>query len=243
MFTLYTKEIKAFFSSIMGYIIMGTFLVVTGLFLWVFSNYYNIFEMNMADLQGLFSISCYLFLFLIPAITMRTFSEEKKSGTMELLFTKPLSDNAIIGAKFLACVTFLLIALLPTLLYVFTIWKLGNPIGNIDLGSTWGSYIGLFLLGIIFISIGIFASSLTNNQIIAFILGAVFCFFVHFGFEFIYSFGIFGGAGGFIKSLGIEHHYQAISKGVVDSRDIIYFITTTFIFLFGTKIVLLSRKW
>lgn len=243
MFALYLKEIKSYFSSIMGYVIMGTFIVVTGLFLWVFSGYYNVLDMNMADLQGLFNISSYLFLFLIPAITMRTFAEENKSGTMELLFTKPLSDNAIIAAKFLASVTFLFIALLPTCLYVISVWKLGNPVGNIDLGSTMGSYIGLFLLGVIFVSIGIFASSLTNNQIVAFILGALFCFFVHFGFEFIYSLSFLESVGGVIKNMGIEHHYQAISKGVVDSRDIIYFITTTFIFLFATKIVLLSRKW
>ncbi|HNW67257.1 MAG TPA: gliding motility-associated ABC transporter permease subunit GldF [Bacteroidales bacterium] len=243
MFTLYLKEIKSFFSSIMGYIIIGVFLIVTGLFLWVFPNYYNIFEAKTADLQGLFNLSCYLFLFLIPAITMRSFSEEKKTGTIELLFTKPISDWQIIIGKFLACVTVLVIALLPTIIYFISIWKLGDPIGNIDTGSTWGSYLGLLLLGVTFVSIGIFASSITNNQIIAFLLGALFCFFIHFGFEFIYSLEVFGSFGSVIKSIGIEHHYIAISKGVVDTRDIIYFITVTFIFLFGTKIVLLSRKW
>jgi len=243
MFPLYIKEIKSFFSSIIGYIIIATFLIITGLFIWVFPNYYNVFELKTADLQGLFNLSCYLFLFLIPAITMRSFSEEKKTGTMELLFTKPLSDNQIIGAKFLACTTLLFISLLPTLLYVVSVWRLGDPVGNIDLGSTFGSYLGLLLLGIVFVAIGIFASSITNSQIIAFILGAVFCFFMHFGFEFIYSFEVFGSAGALIKSLGLEQHYLAISKGVIDSRDIIYFATVTFVFLFGTKIVLLSRKW
>ena len=243
MFPLYVKEIKSFFSSVIGYVIIATFLIITGLFIWVFPNYYNVFELKTADLQGLFNLSCYLFLFLIPAITMRSFSEEKKTGPMELLFTKPLSDNQIIGAKFLACATLLLISLLPTLIYVYSVWRLGDPVGNIDLGSTFGSYLGLFLLGLVFVSIGIFASSITNSQIIAFLLGAVFCFFMHFGFEFIYSFEIFGNAGGIIKSLGLEHHYLAISKGVIDSRDLIYFITVTFLFLFGTKIVLLSRKW
>ena len=243
MFSLYKKEIKAFFSSIIGYIIIATFLIITGLFVWVFPNFYNVFELGTADLQGLFDLARYLFLFLIPAITMRAFSEEKKTGTIELLFTKPLSDNQIIGAKFLACSTLLVIALLPTLVYVYAIWHLGDPVGNIDLGSTFGSYLGLLLLGIAFTAIGIFASSITDSQIIAFILGTVFCFFIHFGFEFIYSFEIFGTIGGFIKSIGIEHHYLAISKGVVDSRDIIYFLTLSFVFLFGTKIVLLSRKW
>src|SRR5574344_104364 len=240
MFTLYLKEIKSFFSSIMGYIIIGVFLIVTGLFLWVFPNYYNIFEAKTADLQGLFNLSCYLLLFLIPAITMRSFFEEKKTGTIELLFTKPISDWQIILGKFLACVTVLVIALHPTLIYVFSIWKLGDPVGNIDMGSTWGSYLGLLFLGIAFISIGIFASAITNSQIVAFLLGALFCFFIHFGFEFIYSFEFFGSFNTFIKSLGIEHHYMAISKGVIDTRDLIYFITLTFIFLFGTRIVLLS---
>ena len=123
MFPLYVKEIKSFFSSVIGYVIIATFLIITGLFIWVFPNYYNVFELKTADLQGLFNLSCYLFLFLIPAITMRSFSEEKKTGTMELLFTKPLSDNQIIGAKFLACATLLLISLLPTLIYVYSVWQ------------------------------------------------------------------------------------------------------------------------
>lgn len=243
MFALYIKEIKSFFSSIIGYIIIGIFLVVAGLFLWVFPNYYNIFQAKLADLQGLFNLSCYLFLFLIPAIAMRSFSEEKKTGTMELLFTKPITDWQIIFAKFFSCVTVLIVALLPTLIYVISLWKLGDPVGSIDMGSTWGSYIGLLFLGIAFVSISMFASSITNSQIVAFLLGALFCFLFHFGFEFIYSFEIFGSWNMVIKSMGIEHHYLAISKGVVDSRDLVYFITLTFIFLLGTRIVLLSRKW
>lgn len=243
MFTLYVKELKSFFNSIIGYVIIGTFLVVCGLFLWVFPNFSNIFQRQLSDLQGFFELAPTLFLFLIPAITMRSFSEEKKAGTMELLFTKPLSDNQILGAKFLACETLLLIALLPTFIYVISIWNLGATPGNIDMGSTWGSYLGLFLLGTIFICIGTFASSITNSQIVAFVLGALFCFLVHFGFEFIYDSEVFGGASYFIKNLGIEHHYLAISKGVIDTRDIIYYITASFVFLFATRLVLLSRKW
>lgn len=243
MLTLYIKELKSFFNSVIGYVIVGTFLVVCGLFLWVFPNASNIFLRQLSDLQGFFELAPFLFLFLIPAITMRSFSEEKRGGTMELLFTKPLSDNQIIGAKFLACETLLLAALIPTLIYVVSVWNLGATPGNIDMGSTWGSYLGLFLLGTIFISIGIFASAITNSQIVAFVLGALFCFLVHFGFEFIYDLDIFGGAGYFIKNLGIEHHYLAISKGVIDTRDLIYYITASFVFLFGTRLVLGSRKW
>ena len=157
--------------------------------------------------------------------------------------TKPLTDWQIIWAKFLSCLTLLVIALLPTLVYVITVILLGNPVGNLDMGSTWGSYLGLILLGAVYISIGLFSSSLSNNQIIAFIIAAALCFILSFGFAFIYSFDSLGAAGYYIKSLGIEHHYASISKGVIDSRDIIYFCSVVFLFLFGTRIVLLKRKW
>ena len=243
MFSLYLKEIKAYLTSLVGYIFIAVFLVVTGLFLWVFPNINNILLSGMADLQGLFNLSRFLFLLLIPAITMRSFAEEKRSGTMELLLTKPLSDNQIIAAKFLSAFTLLIIALIPTFIYIISVYNLGNPPGNIDMGSTWGSYLGLALLGSAFIAIGLLISSLTNNQIIAFILTAPICFILSFGFEFIYSFDSLGNLGYLIKNLGIDHHYTSISKGVIDSRDIIYFLSVVFLFLFGTRIVLISRKW
>jgi ABC-2 type transport system permease protein len=243
MLSLYIKEIKSYLSSVLGYIFIGVFLIITGLFIWVFPNINNVFFSGLADLQGLFNISKFLFLFLVPAITMRTFAEERRQGTMELLLTKPLSDNQIIIAKFLSCLTLLIISLLPTLVYIISVYNLGNPVGNIDMGSTWGSYLGLVLLGSTFIAIGIFASSITNNQIIAFILAAPLCFILYFGFDFIYSFDSLGSFGYFIKTIGIDHHYTAISRGVIDTRDIIYFLSIIFIFLFGTRIVLISRKW
>lgn len=243
MFSLYIKEIRSFLSSIIGYIFMGVFLIISGLFLWVFPNVDNIMEAGMADLQGLFNLSQFLFLFLVPAITMRSFAEERRTGTMDLLLTKPLTDMQIIGAKFLSCLTLLVIALLPTLIYVISVYIMGNPVGNIDMGSTWGSYLGLLFLGATFISIGLFASALTNNQIVAFIIAAPLCFILFFGFAFIYSFESLGAIGYYIKALGIEHHYASISKGVIDTRDIIYFCSVIFIFLFGTRIVLLKRKW
>jgi len=243
MYSLYLKEIKTYLSSLLGYIFIAVFLVIAGLFLWVFPNVNNVLYSGLADLQGLFNISKFLLLFLAPAITMRSFAEEKRVGTIELLFTKPLSDTQIIMAKFFSALTLFAIAFLPTLIYIISVYNLGQTPGNIDMGSTWGSYLGLLFLGSAFISIGIFASSLTNNQIIAFVVAAPLCFIFHFGFEFIYSFEALGSFGYFVKTLGIDHHYVSISKGVIDSRDIIYFLSIIFIFLFSTRIVLISRKW
>ena len=243
MYSLYRKEIKSYLSSLIGYIFIGVFLVIAGLFIWVFPYFDNILHSKMASLAGLFNISKFLFLFLVPAITMRTFAEEKRSGTLELLLTKPFTDAQIIAAKFLASLTLLVIALLPTLLYVISVYNLGSPPGNIDLGSTWGSYLGLIFLGATFISIGIFASSATSNQIVAFVLAAPLCFIMYFGFEFIYSFEILGSMGVFVKSLGIDYHYNSISRGVIDTRDLLYFVSVILVFLIATRIVLLSRKW
>ena len=243
MFSLYIKELKSFLSSIIGYIFIGVFLIVSGLFIWVFPNVNNVLESGLADLQGLFNLSQFLFLFLVPAITMRSFAEEKRTGTMDFLLTLPLTDMQIVWAKFLACFTLLVISLLPTLVYVITVYWIGNPVGNIDMGSTWGSYLGLLFLGASFIAIGLFSSSLTNNQIVAFIIAALLCFILSFGFAFIYSFDALGNFGYYLKTLGIEHHYSSISQGVVDTRDVIYFCSVVFIFLYSTRLVLLSRKW
>lgn len=243
MYSLYLKELKSYLSSLLGYIFIGVFLIVAGLFIWVFPNINNVLYSGLADLQGLFNMSKFLFLFLVPAITMRSFAEERRGGTIELLLTKPLSDIQIILAKFFSSLTLLIIALLPTLVYIITVHNLGSTPGNIDMGSTWGSYLGLVLLGSTFIAVGLFSSSLTNNQIIAFIVSAPLCFILYFGFEFIYSFEALGSFGYFVKTIGIDHHYASISKGVIDSRDILYFFSMIFFFLLGTRIVLLSRKW
>jgi len=243
MYSLYRKEVKSYLSSLIGYIFIGVFLIIAGLFIWVFPNINNVLFSNVASLQGLFNTSKFLFLFLVPAITMRTFAEEKHRGTLELLLTKPLTDSQIIAAKFLASLTLLVIALLPTLLYVISVYNLGSPPGNIDLGGTWGSYLGLVFLGATFISIGIFASCTTSNQIIAFVLAAPLCFIMYFGFEFIYGFEVLGRMGFFIKTLGIDYHYNSISRGVIDTRDLIYFVSVTLIFLIATRVMLLSRKW
>ncbi len=243
MLTLFKKELASFFSSLIGYLTIIVFLVLTGLMLWVFKSDFNILDYGYAGIDGLFVIGPFLYLFLIPAITMRMFAEEKKNGTMELLLTKPLSEMKLIWAKFLAGFTLVFISLLPTLVCYFSVFALGDPVGNIDTGSVIGSYIGLLLLGAAFVAIGLFASAITNNQIVAFILAALMCAFMQLGFEAIYRMGFLGNADLFVRSLGMSYHYDSISRGVVDSRDVIYFASIIAIFMMATRIVLQSRKW
>lgn len=243
MFSLYKKELASFFSSLIGYLTICVFLVLTGLMLWVFRTGFNILDYGYAGLDGLFFIAPFLYLFLIPAITMRMFAEEKRTGTIELLLTKPLGDWTIIFAKFLAGLTLVFISLLPTLVYYFSVFALGDPVGNIDTGSVIGSYIGLLFLGAAFVSIGLFATSLTNNQIVAFITAALLCAVSLMGFEALYGMGFLGKVGLFVKALGIQHHYDSISRGVIDTRDVLYFLSVIALFLMGTRLVLQSRKW
>ena len=186
---LYKKELAGFFSSLTGYLAIVVFLVLTGLSLWVFKSDFNILDYGFAGMEGLFLIGPFLYLFLIPAITMRMFAEEKKNGTMELLLTMPTSEATLIHAKLLAGITLVFISLLPTLVCYFSVVALGDPVGNIDTGSVAGSYIGLLLLGAAFVATGLFASALTNNQIVAFILAALMSAVMHMGFEAVYHIG------------------------------------------------------
>jgi len=243
MFALFLKEIRSFLSSLIGYIVITVFLIVLGLFLWVFPTEFNILDYGYANVDGLFIIAPFVFLFLVPAVTMRSFSEEQKSGTLELLFTRPLSDMQIIFAKYLAGLVLIVFSLIPTIIYFVSVWYLGLPIGNIDAGGFWGSFIGLLFLGASFVSIGIFSSSLSDNQVVAFVLAIILSAFLYLGFEFIYSLELFGSIDLFIKSLGISDHYSSISKGVIDTRDIIYFVSVITVFLFLTKLSLARRKW
>jgi len=243
MITLFKKEISSFLSSLIGYIVITVFLLINGLFLWVFPSEFNILDFGYANIDGLFLIAPFVFLFLIPAITMRSFSDEKKSGTIEILLTKPLSDYQIIFAKFLAGFALVVFSLIPTLLYFVSVYYLGFPKGNIDTGGMWGSYIGLLFLGGTFVAIGLFSSSITDNQIIAFIISVFLCGFIYMGFEFIYSFELFGSADLFIKQLGMNSHYSSMSRGVIDTRDILYFISVKALFMLLTKLSLESRKW
>jgi ABC-2 type transport system permease protein len=217
-------------------------MLVTGLFLWVFPDS-SILDYGYAGLDSFFNIAPYLFIFLVPAITMRAIAEEKKDGTFELLATRPLSDWDILFGKFLACLAIVLLTLLPTLIYYFSIYHLGITRGNIDTGTVIGSYIGLVLLGSAFTSIGLFTSSLSNNQIIAFTVAVFLCFFSFSGFDSISSIISLQGIASFLTQLGINEHYQSVSRGVLDTRDLIYFLSFTALFLFLSKTILGARKW
>ena len=243
MFALYKKEIAAFLNTLIGYIVILVFLLITGLFLWVLPTEYNILDFGYASLDSFFMLAPFVFLFLIPAISMRLFSEEKKTGTIELLFTRPLNDWQIIGAKYFAGISLVLIALIPSLIYVFTVYWFSFPQGNFDLGIVWGSYIGLLFLASAFVAIGLFSSAVTDNQIVAFVIGITLSAFAYLGFEIIYSLDLFGSFDLFVQSLGIQAHYTSIRRGVIDFRDLVYFISLSGLFLLFTHTLLNRRKW
>lgn len=236
------KEFNSFLNSLIAYVVMGVFLTAMGLLVWVFPET-SVLDYGYADLDTLFSFGPYIFIFLVPAITMRSFAEEKKSGTLELLFTKPLTDWDIIGGKFFASLLLVLFSLLPTLIYYVAIFRLGNPVGNVDTAGVAGSFIGLALLGAAFCAVGVLASSITSNQIVAFITAAFLCFILFTGFESLSSLSVWSAYAWELKQLGMIYHYQSLSKGLIDSRDVIYFCSVVILLLAGTKLVIGSRQW
>ncbi|MDB5270676.1 MAG: gliding motility-associated transporter permease subunit GldF [Hymenobacter sp.] len=241
MLTILRKEFNAFLNSPVAYVVLGVFLIATGLFVWVFPDS-SVLDYGYADLQTLFNLAPWIFLFLIPALTMRTFAEEKKAGTIELLLTRPLTDGQIIGGKYLACLLLALLALVPTLLYYYSVYKLGSPEGNIDSAATVGSYLGLALLAAVFAAIGILASALTRDQIIAFLVAVVGCFLVYSGFDSLASV-LQGSSAYYVSQMGIAAHYRDLSKGLVDSRDLVYFFSVVAVALQATRLALRSRNW
>jgi ABC-2 type transport system permease protein len=242
MFHVLSKELNSFLNSLIAYVVIGVFLIAIGLLMWVFPET-SVLDYGYADMDTLFSLGPYVFIFLVPAITMRSFAEEMKSGTMELLVTKPLSDWAIILGKYAACLLLVVGALIPTLVYYFSVHALGQPPGNIDTPGVIGSYIGMILIGAVFCAVGILASSVSRNQIVAFIIGAFTCFILFTGFESLSTLGIWSDHSLFIKQLGLLDHYESLSKGLIDSRDVIYFLSLIFIILSITKLIIGSRKW
>lgn len=243
MVSILRKELKAFFSSIVGYVAILVFLVVVGFFMWI-SPDSNMLDYGYATMDKFFDLAPWILLFLIPAITMRSFSEEYRSGTIELLFTLPLREREIILGKFLACLTIVVIAILPTLLYVFSISRLSIIENNIDIGGTIGSYIGLLFLCSAFTAIGLFASTLSNNQVVAFIAAVLLNFVVFVGFETLSHFKQFENGWDYIISqIGMEFHYKSISRGLIDTRDLVYFISVSAIFILAAKLSLNKRKW
>lgn len=242
MKALYLKEIKSFLSSVIGYVFILIFLFTSGLFHWVISFNTNLLEGAESDMIPFFNLSPMIFLILIPAITMRSIAEERKNGTIELLFTRPVSDLNVILSKYFAGVTLLIIALIPTLFFYFSMHFLGSPVGVIDDGATLTSYLGLILLGSTFVAVGIFCSALTSSQIVAFIMAMFFCWFLYDGLNLLGSFNLMGDFDYIIRYLGITYHYDSIKRGVVDSSDIIYFLSLIVLFISASLSVVKSLK-
>ena len=233
MLAIFKKEFNSFFTSTIAYLTIGIFLLINGLFLWVFDDDFNILNAGFADLTSFFYLAPWILIFLIPAITMKTFADEFRSGTIEILKTRPITDVTLVLGKFFAILTLLIIVLIPTFVYAYSIHELGNPVGNLDYGSISGSYIGLLLLASSFASIGIFTSTLTKNQVVAFLLGIFVVFLFYYGFDAVSS--LFGDYSYTIKLFGMNEHFKSISRGVIDSRDVLYFMSIIIFFLFVSK--------
>lgn len=242
MRALYFKEIRSFLSSIIGYIFILIYLISSGLFHWVISENTNLLEGTEADLIPFFNLSPVIFLILIPAITMRSIAEERRTGTIELLFTRPISDLKILLAKYFAGVTLLLVALLPTIIYYVSMYSLALEPDKFDHGATITSYIGLILLGATFIAIGIFASSFTSSQIVAFILAMFLCWLFYDGFTLLGSFNLMGKFDSIIQYCGISYHYDGIKKGVIDTKNLVYFFSVIILFIYAALTVVKSLK-
>ncbi len=242
MISLYRKEIQGFFSNLTGYIVIILFLLANSMIMWLYPGKLNILDAGYASIDTMFITAPWIFLFLVPAITMRMFAEEEKSGTLELLLSRPLTELQIVLSKYLASLTLILFSLIPCLVFFISVYLLGNPPGNIDTGGTWGSLIGLFLLGAVYAGIGIFASSFTDNIIIAFLMALVLCFIFYVGFDLLAQIQLFKDISTIVLYIGINDHYMSVSRGVIDLRDIIYFISVISVFILLTKTRLAGKK-
>ena len=242
MKSILIKELNSFFSSPIGYLVIWVYLVINGLFLWVFKGEFNILQAGFADLNSYFFLAPWIFIFLIPAITMRSFSEEINTGTIEIIKTKPITNWEIILGKYFGALILVILAIIPTLIYVYSIFQLGNPVGNIEFGTTFGSFIGLLFLASAYTAIGIFSSTISKNQIVSFIIAVFISFFLFYGFEALSTLNLVGNYDYFLKSFGMSEHFNSISKGVIDTRDLIYFLSVTCIFLVFTHFRIQHEK-
>jgi ABC-2 type transport system permease protein len=243
MFAIFQKELRQFFSSLIGYIAIGVFLLMVGFMVW-FAPESNILDSGYATLDYFFYIAPFVLMMLIPAITMRSFSEEMQTGTIELLATRPLTDTDIIFGKFFASLALVLAAIIPTFIYFYTIYHLASPIGNVDVGGILGSYFGLVFLSAVFVSITLFTSSVTRSQIVAFIGGAFICFIIYYAIEGLAKLGVFYGKSDYIvEQIGLYAHYESIGRGIIDTRDVVYFLSVIALFTLFTRTSLASRKW
>lgn len=235
MKAIFIKELNGFFSSLTGYLVIGIFLIITSLFIFIFKGEYNILDYGFADLAPFFLIIPWLFMFLIPAVTMRSFTVERNLGTLEMLSTRPISTRKLIAGKYLAALVLIIIALIPTLIYVYSLGQLGETPNNLDYGSTFGSYLGAILLAMSYTSIGVFSSTVTSNQIVAFLLAAVLCFIFYFGFDGLNN---YLADNDFLASLSLKYHYESMARGVLDTRDVIYFLSVAVLFFALSEISL-----
>lgn len=237
---IFWKEVSSFLNSLIGYLVIAVFLTASGLIFWIFPDT-SVLDYGFAEMNTFFSLTPYIFMFLLPAVTMRSIAEERKGGTMELLLTKPLADWQIVTGKYLAACFLVVLALLPTLLYYVTIYQIGNPQGNVDSAGVFGSYLGLLLLGSVFAAIGLFTSSLTDNQVVAFLIGVFGCFLLYVGIGSLAGLSIWGEGSYWIQQLGLDYQYNALGRGLIDSRNVLYFLTLIVFFLWLTKLRL-ARK-
>ncbi|UZD22057.1 gliding motility-associated ABC transporter permease subunit GldF [Algoriphagus halophytocola] len=239
MKSLFFKEINSFFGSLIGYLVIALFLVALGLIVWVFPES-NVLDYGFADLEALFTYTPYVFTFLVPALSMRAIAEERKSGTWELLRTSPLNILQVVLAKYLALFCLVLVSVLPTLLYLYSIIQLGDPVGNIDQAGFFGSWIGLVMIGGVFASVGLFASSLTSQQVVAFVLGVFLCFVLYFGFSALADMQS-GAFSYWVEELSLSYHYISLSRGVVNSGDVFFMLGMIWLFLGGSVLVLKNK--
>ena len=242
MFALYKRETISLFSSPIAYLVISVYLIISGLFLWVFPQT-SILKGSTSELTAFFSLSPYLLIFLASAICMRSFSEERREGTLELLLTKPFSEWAVVLAKFLSCFTVILVALLLTSVYYVSVYKLGSPVGNIDSASVVGSYIGLLLLAMVFCAIGVASSVLTANQLVALLVSAILSYLLYDGFNSIAQLSFSGEIGYTLSRLGIDYHYFALSRGALDIGSAFYLSSMIVFFLALCHLILRSRHW
>jgi len=242
MITLYKKEISIFFSTIIGYLIIGLFLLISSLILWHDISEINILDNAYASMDSFFSIAPLIFLLFIPSVSMRVFSEEFNTGTIETLITKPISSFEIVTAKFFAVLSLVIIAILPTITYVISIYFLGETTGNLDLAAVVGSYIGLILLSSIFSSISVYASSLSSNQIVAFLLAIIMSSFFFFGFDILSQLPYLQIVDLILQKIGISYHYNMMSKGLLKVSDLVYFMSVSLLFIKLTEVVIKNKK-
>lgn len=242
MFSIFKKELWAYFGTLGAYIVSAAFLLICSLFLWFFDNDFNIFNVGLATLNNFFILAPWVLMFLLPALTMKSIAEEEQNGTLVWLFSQPLSVSSIVLGKYWAIIVLFLFSLLPTFTYVYTINNLSLPKGNIDSGIIVSGYIGLLFLSMTFASIGIFCSSLVKNQVLAFVTGVFFCFICFYGFENLASYNLLGNLDYTLQKIGFFQHYTSFTKGIVDTRDIGYFIFVIVVFLLLSIRIINSKK-